>query len=90
MKTIPTNRREISYTINGEEIAVIVKCEDELEEWQDGDWEMRLYFQEYVAITYIDTSSAESALGQMEDKLSHLLSVDQPEEITIELKGIWK
>lgn len=90
METILTNRREMNYTINGEEITITIKCEDELENWQDGDWEMRLYFQEYVAITYIDASSAESALGQMEDKLSHLLSVDQPEEITIELKGVWK
>lgn len=90
METILTNRREMNYTINGEEITVTIKCEDELETWQDGDWEMRLYFQEYVAITCVDASSAESALGQMEDKLSHLLSVDQPEEITIELKGVWK
>lgn len=90
MKATLTDRREMNYTINGKEIAVIVKCENELEIWQDGDWEMRLYFQEYVAITYITASSAESALGQMEDKLSHLLSFDQPEEITIELKGVWK
>lgn len=79
----------MEYTINGEEVEVSVTGRDYLEEMgsEYGDWEVQLYFADYVVITYITATTPESALDLMTDKLSHLLSVDQPEEMVVELKG---
>lgn len=79
----------MEYTINGEEVEVSVTGRDYLEEMgsEYGDWEVELYFADYVVITYITATTPESALDLMTDKLSHLLSVDQPEEMVVELKG---
>lgn len=77
----------MEYIINGEKVEVYVEKEDYLEAGQDGDWEVRLYFEEYVAITYITADTAQRVLDLMTDKLSHLLSVDQPDEIVVEVKA---
>lgn len=79
----------MEYTINGEKVEVSVTGRDYLEEMgsEYGDWEVELYFADYVVITYITATTPESALDLMTDKLSHLLSVDQPEEMVVELKG---
>lgn len=82
----------MEYTINGEEVEVSVEGRDYLEEMgsEYGDWEVKLYFADYVAVTYITATTPENALDRMTDKLSHLLSVDQPEEIIIELKAVFE
>lgn len=77
----------MEYKINDQEVEIYVEKEDYLEAGQDGDWEVRLYFEEYVAITYITADTALRVLDLMTDKLSHLLSVDQPDEIVVEVKA---
>lgn len=77
----------MEYKINNEEVEIYVEKEDYLEAGQDGDWEVRLYFEEYVAITYVTAETGQRAIELMTDKLSHLLSVDQPDEVVVELKG---
>ena len=79
----------MEYTINGEKVEIYVEKEDYLEAGQDGDWEVRLYFEEYVAITYVTAETGQRAIELMTDKLSHLLSVDQPDEVVVELKGAY-
>ncbi len=63
---------------------------EELGDWEDGDWEIKLYLEEAVLITYVTSAHPDSALDQALDKLSHLIAVEEPEEAVIELKGIWK
>lgn len=81
----------MEYIINGEEVEVSVTGRDFMEEQPEeyGDWEVKLYFADYVAVTYIMATTPEKALDLMTDKLSHLLSVDQPEEVVMELKAVF-
>lgn len=81
----------MEYIINGEEVEVSVTGRDYLEEQQAeyGDWEIKLYFADYTAVTYITATTPENALDLMTDKLTHLLSFNEPEEVVIELKGVF-
>lgn len=81
----------MEYIINGKEVETSVTGRDFLEELEAkyGDWEIKLYFADYAAVTYITATTPENALDLVTDKLSHLLSLDQPEEVVIELKGVF-
>lgn len=75
--------------IDGEEIEVELINDEHLGDNEDGDWEVRMYFEDYLAVTYVTAGLADRALELATEKMSHLLSVDFPYEVAVELKGVY-
>jgi hypothetical protein len=63
---------------------------EELNDWEDGDWEVKFYLEEGVLVTYVGAGNPDSAITQAQDRLNHILTVEQPEEVVVKLKGIYK
>jgi hypothetical protein len=64
--------------------------EEELGSWEDGDWEVKFYLDNAVLITYVIASNENDAIYHAEERVSHLLAYETPEEVVITLKGIYK
>lgn len=67
-----------------------IKPYEEFYDWEDGDWEVKFYLEEGVLTTYVGAGNPDSAIYQAQDRLSHIIAVEQPEEVVVELKGIYK
>jgi hypothetical protein len=67
-----------------------IKPYEKFEEWEDGDWAVKFYFEDAILLTTVGAGNPDSALYQAMDRLSDFLAVEQPEEVVIELAGVYK
>lgn len=68
---------------------VIIKHDEEISDYQTGDYEVRFYCDESVIVTYAQSINAERALEQAKERVQHILKIAKPEMAQIELKGVW-